>query len=215
MPYGTGEPGSIRNPFRDYDDPRRYYPREYKCLGAVSGRMSFGEPTITVDGVPFNASNFVLHLKNNIETGDTMLNSLTLKLVLTNIEEGRVRATVPTPDGGVYAEAADAQTAAGQVVKSYLLMQPTSPEVQPASTPSSYVGLWLYSRADVKRLLQEAASSGSKVRIEYTDSEGHETTRVVAPTQVNSDSTVFVYDYLRDMPRTLRVDRIKALQEVR
>jgi hypothetical protein len=167
--------------------------------------MSFGKSSF-----PFNI--------NDIEpTGDTMLNSTTLKLVLTNVEDGRVRATIESPDGGVYAEKADAQSAAGQAVKTYLALYPlaapakASLALRPQTTPPAP---WLHSRSVIKQLLYSAVDNGGKVRIAYEDSVGHETTRTIAPSVVRPNGTVVAYDDLRDSIRSFRIEGIQALQEV-
>jgi hypothetical protein len=189
-----------------------------KDMRAAIYGSDYDQGYVTVNDVPIEVKNLVMEYTNNIETGEPMPNSTTLKLILTNIEDGRARATIATTDGGIYAEAADPQTAAGQAVKTYLALHPIEENLRTTfrftATPERKP-VWKYSLPVIKQLLHDAITTGGKVKVEYEDEHGHETTRVIVPEKIKPNGTVVVYDELRQAVRTLRIDRVKAIQEMR
>lgn len=149
--------------------------------------------------------------KFNYRTGDRM--STTVKITFTEPETGRVRAQIEAGEFGIFAEAADEPTAAAKVVKAYFgVDQPAeqtaqaAPNVEPRST-------WRYPRPVIRQLLEGAVLDAGRIEIQYEDALGHETTRVLRPSNVDN-TIVYGYDELRQGVRSLRVDRIKAAREV-
>jgi hypothetical protein len=149
--------------------------------------------------------------KSNKETHP--MQSTTLKIVLTEVEAGRVRATIPTAIGGVYAEASDPQTAAGQAVKSYFVLNP----IQPTSVTDpvkAYTGPVYHSTSKIQQILHKAVNMQSAVRIEYRDSTGHETTRVIHPSKFAANGNIIAFDDLRAAVRAFVPSGVLSAQEL-
>jgi hypothetical protein len=154
---------------------------------------------------------------------------ITLNIRLTDVERDRVRATIPSVNGGVYAEASDAQTAAAQAVKSYFVLHPpvdvskvmrdvissewhiTGQEAPiPAPPRENPV---LLGRVAIRTLLQNMIDTNGRVRIEYEDATGHRTTRTIAPSKFEG-YRVIAFDDLRQAIRSFTLSGISSAQEV-
>lgn len=140
--------------------------------------------------------------------------SYKLDITFSNPEAGRVRAQINSGEFGIFAEAETAPDAAAKVVKAYLGMNPSAPEPQVTGTKVEREYPWQYSRSIIRQLVSTAANNGGRVRVEYEDANGHETTRVIRPTTITSGDLVVCYDELRAGPRSLSLYGIKAAQEV-
>lgn len=140
---------------------------------------------------------------------------ITLNLTLADIEEGRIRATIASDNGGVYAEASDAQTAAAQAVKSYLVLHRPATVVQTfVNPPPAAPRPRLLGRQSIRLLMEDLANSDTgRARIEYEDADGHQTTRTIEPKAIEGDRVV-AYDHLRGSIRTFKLAAIKSAQEV-
>jgi hypothetical protein len=130
---------------------------------------------------------------------------------------GRVRASIDAIDGGdlgVFAVAGDRQTAAAQVVKMHDMVSPVKPQATVLTSVNLPPRPVHYGRRMIESLTREAAETGSKLRIEYEDQEGHVTTRVIAPSFVRPNGTMVAFDELRDAVRSFRLAGIQSVQEV-
>lgn len=116
---------------------------------------------------------FLAKWLDTYERKASSMSTINLTIEFTDLEPGRVRAQITTIGGGIFAEAADAQTAAGNVVKQWYALY--------ASTPAFPEQRTVFARSDIKRLIEDAIANNDLVTLQYVKVGGERSTRTVEP----------------------------------
>jgi hypothetical protein len=164
-----------------------------------------------------------------ITSKETHMSRETLNITVEKIEAGQFRAFLPQGNAGLFAVAGSPSTAIGRVVDAWADANPNafgrlksevvvqnnynaSPDPRPRLGAPS---MRLYSRNHINSLMRDLAAGGGRAKIEYEDTEGHVTERVIEPKDVLPSGDVLAYDHLRDAIRRFKPAGIRWAQEVR
>lgn len=148
-------------------------------------------------------------------------NDVTLGIRFTRQDNGNVLAALASPDPRIPAlaiEAADPQTAAGDLVKAYFTLNPFAPTPRPSGGTASPAlkparrQFWT-GQNGIRAILRRAIENQGEVRLRYRDSDDVVTHRTVKPTGFNQSYTLlYAYDVGKDAIRSFRLDRIEEAE---